>query len=154
MKKRITLLLTTISFFLSLTSLNAQNMKMIITIGDKKFTATLNDSEAAQEFTKLLPMEISMGEHNGNEKFCNLSENMPGRSSNPGRVESGDLMIWSSSTLVLFYAGSSTSYSYIRLGKIDNPSGLSQELGRGSVKVNFELMKDKEDSENTKTENE
>lgn len=114
-------------------------MKLKITVGNKEFTATLNDSEAAKELVKLLPMEVSMTEHNGNEKYYNLPNRMPGRAVNPGSVHAGDLMIWSSNTLVLFYAGSRTSYSYINLGKIDNPSGLREAVGRGSVRVKYEL---------------
>lgn len=128
-------------------------MNLIITIRNKEFTATLNDSEATQEFVKLLPMEVSMNEHNGNEKYYNLPKSIPGKAFNPGRIATGDLMIWSSSTFVLFYDNFSPSYSYIRLGKIDNPSGLNQAVGRESVKVKFELKKDKEESENTQTEN-
>lgn len=112
---------------------------LVITIGNKQFTATLNDSEAAKELVGMLPMEVTMAEHNGNEKYYNLPGPMPGRATSPGRVETGDLMIWSSGTLVLFYAGAPTSYSYIRLGKIDNPAGLREAVGRGSVRVKFEL---------------
>lgn len=117
---------------------NAQNMKLKVTIGNKVFTATLNDCEAARELAKLLPMEVTMNEHNGNEKYYNLPDRMPGTATNPGSVQAGDLMIWSSRTLVLFYAGSRTSYSYIRVGKIDNASELREAVGKGSVQVKFE----------------
>ena len=122
---------------------DAQNMKLKITVGDKQFSATLNDSDAARELVQLLPMTVNMGEHNGNEKYYNLPERISGKATNPSRVEAGDLMVWSSSTLVLFYAGSSTSYSYIRLGRVDNVSGLREALGRGSAQVRFELDTEK-----------
>lgn len=119
-------------------------MKLKVTIGRKEFTSTLNDSDAAKELVKLFPMTVNMSEHNGNEKYYNLPKNMPGKAANPGSVQAGDLMIWSSSTLVLFYAGSRTSYSYIRLGEIDNPCGLQEAVGGGSVEVAFELAKQTE----------
>lgn len=119
---------------------NTQNMKLKITVGNKIFTATLIDKDISRELIKYLPMEITMNDHNGNEKFYNLPENILGRVSNPGRVETGDIMIWSSNTIVLFYASSSTSYNYIRVGKIDDPSGLSDVVGRGNIKVKFELF--------------
>lgn len=142
MMKKYFLLLFAVLICLSISPLNAQNMKVKITINNKEFTATLNDSEADKEFIKLLPMEVNMGEHNGNEKYYNLPNKIPGRAINPGSVKTGDLMIWSSSTLVLFYAGSRTSYSYISVGKIDNTSGLREAVGRGNVKMKFELVKE------------
>lgn len=122
------------------TPLKAQNqaMKLKITVGNREFTATLNECEAAKELIKMLPLDVNMTEHNGNEKYYNLPKRMPGRAVDVGRVETGDLMIWSSSTLVLFYAGARTSYNYIRLGRIDDPSGLREAVGRGSVRVRFE----------------
>lgn len=119
----------------------AQGMKLKITAGSKEFVTTLNDSDAAKEFTKMLPLSVVMTEHNGNEKYYNLPKSLSGKATNPGSVQAGDLMIWSSSTLVLFYAEARTSYNYIRLGKIDNPSGLQEAVGRANVKVSFEMVK-------------
>jgi len=120
--------------------LTAQNMKLKVTVGNQVFTATLNNSETAKEFLKLLPMTVSMNEHNGNEKFCSLPQRMTGQATNPGRIQAGDLMIWSSTTLVLFYDSFSAGYSYIRLGQIDNASGLKEAVGRGSIRVKYELQ--------------
>lgn len=124
------------------TPLKAQNrsMKLKITVGNKEFGATLNAGEAAEKLIGLLPLDVTMAEHNGNEKYYDLPHRMPGTATSVGRVEAGELMVWSSSTLVLFYAGARTSYSYIRLGKIDDPSGLREAAGRGSVRVKFESV--------------
>ncbi|MDD3037801.1 cyclophilin-like fold protein [Bacteroides sp.] len=110
-----------------------------ITVGSTSFSATLEDNVAANAFKALLPMTVNMSEMNGNEKYYYLSENLQTSSSNPGTIRAGDLMLYGSSCVVLFYESFSTSYSYTRLGHIDKPSGLASALGAGSVTVTFEL---------------
>ncbi len=122
-------------------SVDANHMNNIITIkvGDKAFTATLNDNASAAAFTAMLPMIINMNELNGNEKYFRLSENLPTHASTPGTINTGDLMLWGSNTLVIFYETFSTSYNYTKLGKIDNPTGLASALGSGNVVVTIEI---------------
>ena len=121
---------------------NSNSMKdtVLITIGSNQFTATLESNTAANEFKKMLPLTINMKDLNSNEKFFDLASNLPTNAANPRTINSGDLMLWGSNTLVLFYKSFNTSYSYTRLGKIENPSGLSQALGSGNVTVTFELQ--------------
>src|SRR6478752_3037705 len=113
---------------------------LTITIGDKVFTATLEANATAAAFKAILPLTIDMRDLNGNEKFFDLSNNLPTNASNPRTINAGDIMLWSYNTLVLFYKTFNTSYSYTRIGKIENPNGLSQALGSGNMTVTFELL--------------
>lgn len=112
---------------------------MKIKIGNSTFAATLYDNATAAAFKSLLPMTLKMVELNSNEKYVDLPRGLPTNASNPGTIQNGDLMLYGSSTLVLFYKTFSTSYNYTRLGRIDDVTGLVAALGSGSVNVSFEL---------------
>ena len=111
---------------------------MKITIGAAVFTATLNDNPTASAFKAMLPLAIAMRELNSNEKYFYLSETLPHDATNPGNIQEGDLMLYGDNCLVLFYKTFTTSYSYTKLGRIDNTAGLTEVLGNGNVKVTFE----------------
>lgn len=140
--KKIPLLLFIILASITAESLYAQGNKLKITIGGSEFTATLNTNETVDAFVALLPMTVNMNEMGGYEKYHYLPGNLPGVASNPGTTHEGDLMIWSSNCLVLFYTTRSTSYSYVKLGRIDNTSGLREAVGNGNVQVTFALEGD------------
>ena len=84
-------------------------------------------------------MTVTMSELNGNEKLYNFPQNLPTESANPGTIHTGDLMLYGSITLVLFYKSFPTIYSYTKLGQIDHPSGLAAAVGSGNITVTFEL---------------
>ena len=116
-----------------------ETMKLTITIGTSTFGATLEQNETARAFAEHLPMTIEMTELNGNEKYHYLDETLPVQSERVQSIAAGDLMLYGSSCVVLFYESFSTSYSYTRLGKLDDAAGLAQALGRGNALVTFAL---------------
>lgn len=114
-------------------------MKLKITVNNTTFTATLQNNETAKAFKDLLPLTLNMAELNDNEKFTELPNNLPTNATNPGTIQNGDLMLYGSNTLVLFYKTFSTSYTYTKIGRIDNPDGLENALGSSNASVKFEL---------------
>ena len=118
---------------------DTMNNRLKIKIGSKTFHVTLLDNPKVTAFKARLPLTISMSELNGNEKLYNFPANLPTDASNPRTINTGDLMIYSSNVLVLFYKSFATSYSYTRLGRISDPSGLETAVGAGNVEVLFEL---------------
>lgn len=117
---------------------------MKITVGSAVFTATPADNAAARTFGAMLPMTLRMEELNGNEKYDYLPGSLPVSSFDPGTIRSGDLMLYGANCLVLFYKTFSTGYRYTPLGRVDDPEGLEEALGRGSVTVKFEQMNEHE----------
>lgn len=108
-----------------------------ITVGNSVFSAKLYNSDAAQALLEQFPMTVSMNELNKNEKYYYLPDKLPAASERVGSIRTGDLMLYGSDCLVLFYKDFSTSYSYTRLGYIEDPSSLKTALGNGSVQVTF-----------------
>ena len=118
-------------------SINMNINEIIITVGGTEFTAVLSDTEAARDFCSLLPLTISMDELNGNEKYHYLDSPLTSKASRPDMIHSGDLMLYGSSCIVIFYESFSTSYTYTALGHITDADGLKDALGAGSVTVTF-----------------
>ena len=127
----------TLVFALSTITLMAQTSINVI-VGSKTFTATLADSETGEAFAALLPLTITMNELNGNEKYHYLNSSLPTAAYQPRTIHAGDLMLYGNNCVVLFYETFNSSYSYTRIGAIDNPSGLASALGSGDVSVRFE----------------
>ncbi len=123
----------------TLVAYNTENtMQINVTVGNKTFTAILADSETGRAFAQLLPLTLSMTELNGNEKYHYLDSSLPTDSYRPGTIHAGDLMLYGNNCVVLFYETFSSSYSYTRIGSIDNSAGLTAALGSGNVSVRFE----------------
>jgi hypothetical protein len=120
-------------------TVSTDTMKLKLTVGSSVFRATLHNNETATAFAAMLPLTINMSELNGNEKYYDLLSKLPANASNPGTIQAGDLMLYGTNTVVLFYKSFSTSYSYTRLGRIDDPSGLAIALDPGDVTIKFEL---------------
>jgi len=113
-------------------------LKMKITIGTAVFTAILQDHASANAFKALLPMTLQMSDLNNNEKFFYFTGKLPVNPSRGGNIQTGDLMLYGNNCLVLFYESFNTSYSYTRLGRIENILGLAAALGTGNVVIKFE----------------
>ena len=110
---------------------------MLMTVGERRFAITLTDNAAARAFAAQLPLTLDMSELNGNEKHAELPAALPANAKRPGVIRNGDLMLYGTKTLVVFYATFNSSYSYTRLGCVDDPADLSQALGRRGVRVVF-----------------
>lgn len=117
------------------------NREITISVGDRNFAATLENNKAGKAFAALLPMTVTMSELNGNEKYHYLSNDLPTDPSRPATIRNGDLMLYGSNCLVLFYETFSSSYTYTRIGRVTNPDGLSSALGSGNATLTFETNK-------------
>ena len=113
--------------------------EMKIKINETEYTANFYDTKAAEEFKAMLPLTLNMSELNGNEKYIYMDQDFMTASEKVGSIKKGEIMLYGSSCVVLFYDSFSTPYSYTRLGYIDDPDGLEKAVSSGSVTVEFAL---------------
>ncbi|MCQ2131654.1 MAG: hypothetical protein MJY94_09780 [Bacteroidales bacterium] len=111
-------------------------MKMIV--GEYTFDVEYAESSTAEAFKKMLPVTLMMEELNRNEKYCYIDSSLPTASNNPGTINAGDIMLFGSNCVVVFYETFKTSYSYTRIGKVKDITNLKKALGSGNVEVIFE----------------
>lgn len=110
---------------------------MTVEINGQTFQAQLYDNDTANAFRQMLPVTFSMDEHNGNEKYIYMNQSLPSASETIGTIQNGDIMLFGSDCLVVFYESFQTFYTYTHIGKISDTDGLADALGSGSVEVSF-----------------
>lgn len=114
-----------------------ENINITLDINGKIFNAVFYNNETAQKFAEMLPVTMNMTELNGNEKYYYLNTTFPVNSERVGTIKKGDIMLYGNNCIVIFYESFNTSYSYTKIGYIENTENLSSALGSGSVSVTF-----------------
>lgn len=122
------------------TEVNAIGSEANIVVAGKIFTITLYDNTTATAFKSMLPITVNMNELNGNEKYYYLSENLPVSTHYMGTINSGDIMLYGSNCLVLFYKTFQSPYNYTKVGHVNNVEGLATALGSSTVAITFKLI--------------
>ena len=95
---------------------------MELTINGKSFKATLENNDTVTALKELLPITLDMSELNGNEKYYYLDTTLPSAPEKVEHISEGDIMLYGDSCLVVFYESFDTSYTYTKIGHIDDVS--------------------------------
>lgn len=107
---------------------------MKCTINEKEYTINLEKNDTVERLIEMLPLDLTLKEYNGNEKYCYLDESLPTNIENVGHIEAGDVMLFGSDCFVIFYDSFDTTYSYTRIGHIDN----LENLGKMNISVKLQ----------------
>ena len=118
-------------------TMNTLNNYVNLRINNKEYKLILYDNDTARDFLRMLPLTITMNDLNSNEKYYNLSKSLTTKSERAGSIKRGDFMLYGNNCLLLFYESFSTSYSYTKIGYIENTDGLKDSLGMGSIEITF-----------------
>ena len=109
--------------------------KMNIQIDNKTFTVIVENNRTVKELYQKLPITLEMSDLNNNEKYCYLDFTLPTDSKSVKNIKKGDVMLFGNSCLVIFYKSFTTSYSYTKIGHIENPADIETVLGKKDIKV-------------------
>ena len=113
--------------------------QMNVTVNNVSFTATLENNQAAQALVDMMrngPLTLAMQDYTGFEKVGPLGASLPA-SDVQTTTQSGDIVLYNGNQIVIFYG--SNSWSYTRLGHIDDLTGWADALGSGDVSVTLSL---------------
>ena len=121
-------------------------IEMTLEAGGKSFGVSLCDSGPAKALAKLAPFSAAMRDLNGNEKYFYMPSPIPPDPRAVKSINAGDIMLFGPDCLVIFYKSFRTSYSYTRLGRVEDPADLPRALGRGDVKVTLALKPKKHEN--------
>ncbi len=113
--------------------------KMIVEVNGTRFTAALEDNESVDALVEMMqenPVTIQMSDYAGFEKVGSLGTSLPA-SNRQTTTQAGDIVLYQGNQIVIFYG--SNSWSYTRLGKVEDLTGWETALGDGDVTVTFAL---------------
>ena len=114
-------------------------MNMKVQVGDTIFSATLEENAAVSALVDMMresPVVLQMSDYSGFEKVGPLGTSLPVDNSQT-TTHAGDIVLYNGNQIVIFYG--SNSWSYTRLGHIDDLAGWEEALGNGDVTVTFSL---------------
>ena len=111
-----------------------------VEIGGYSFTATLEETRAAQAFAAWMaegPVTVKMSDYSGFEKVGPLGKSLPADDVQT-TTSAGDIVLYNGNQIVMFYG--KNSWSYTRLGRIDDLTDWETALGSGDITAVFSLV--------------
>ena len=104
-----------------------------VVINNIEYDVLLENNIASYDLLSILPLELDMNDLNNNEKYSYLSFSLTSDDDYTGKISKGDVMLYQSNCIVIFYKDFDTTYKYTKIGHIENLPDLNNE----SIKVIF-----------------
>ena len=114
-------------------------MKMNVNVNGQDFTAILENNSAVDALVQMMengPVTLQLSDYAGFEKVGPLGWSLPTDNSRT-TTHAGDIVLYQGNQIVMFYG--SNSWSYTRLGHIDDLTGWEDALGSGDVTVTLSI---------------
>lgn len=116
---------------------NSKSAKLLI--DNTEYIITLEDNETVDALVNNMPLDLSMSNLNGNEFYSYLDFTLPTNSYDPDKINKGDIYLYGNNCLVIFYESFNTSYSYTKIGKLDNIEVLDNIKDKNNIIVSLEI---------------
>lgn len=113
--------------------------QMKIQIGEYIFYASLENNtsvDALIQMMKETPIVINMRDYSGFEKVGALGTTLPDSNSQI-TTQAGDIVLYNHDQIVVFYG--SNSWSYTKLGHVNDLTDWEKALGSGEVEITFSI---------------
>lgn len=91
-----------------------------VLINNIEYDLKLENNISSYDLTTILPLEITMDDLNSNEKYNYLSFSLTDDDNYSGKIKKGDVMLYKTNCIVIFYKDIDTLNTYTKLGHIDN----------------------------------
>ena len=104
----------------------------------------------ANELKAKFPFEVEMTNLNDNEIYYKFDSDFTTNRKSVGTINTGDIYLFQSDYLVLFYKTFTTTYQYSEIGSLSNTDGLADVIGSNDkVKVEWCVKSTQENSSTT-----
>lgn len=113
--------------------------QMKIQIGEYIFYASLENNtsvDALIQMMKETPIVIDMRDYSGFEKVGSLGTTLPDSNSQI-TAQAGDIVLYNKDQIVVFYG--SNSWSYTKIGHVNDLTDWEKALGNGDVEITFSI---------------
>lgn len=118
---------------------NQEESALKITVGEHTFYATFADNPSADEFQEMLAqgaITVEMQDYGEFEKVGSLDTEFT-RTDERITTEPGDVILYQGDQITIYYG--TNTWNFTRLAKIDDPEGLKEKLGSGTIQATFSL---------------
>ncbi len=121
---------------------SAKGTNITMTVGETVITATLNNSEAAQEFVASLPQTVSLTRYGEHEYYGKLAQPLAETSPLQTGYEVGDLAYWTPGDMFVVYFDEpeKAPEGLMMLGKVTSDISVFDKMGNPE-KMKIELKK-------------
>ncbi|WP_219846004.1 cyclophilin-like fold protein [Maribrevibacterium harenarium] len=131
------LILGALLITMGIQSTSAAELRIRISTNDGAATATLNDSQASQDFVAQLPVTIELSDYAATEKIAYLPKKLSTKGAPSGHDPSvGEITYYAPwGNLAIFYKDFGYSSGLVKLGDIDEGLSWLRKLGKTQVTI-------------------